>query len=318
MYFGLVNFTIQRGVNISFKEIGYKKMELFDSYRDIKNKESLDNYLKINSSSEEEDLSRKRNLTFNNEEKPPLDKYDENIDRYNVSYEVEEEKNKEKEDFNIKSENKIIKEMPFLKTIINFTNFLRINQDKFHFKIIFGVFIFIILCFIGIRYLYIYIYIGKYLNDKNIRIIENLSFDKIIPDCFLNLIYILDIELVVFMINWICLYAYFKGGEFNDFLSHIYWSFFSKSYFSYALVSSPIILYLFYQSETVITVTIYNIILYSLISLIFIFISVIIFYSFYEYPLRKLFKKIKVRKSNINLAEEEFDEDDDENYTIKA
>ena len=65
--------------------------------------------------------------------------------------------------------------MPFLKTIINFTNFLRINQDKFHFKIIFGVFIFIILCFIG---------------NKNIRIIENLSFDKIIPDCFLNLIYI--------------------------------------------------------------------------------------------------------------------------------
>ena len=53
----------------------------------------------------------------------------------------------------------------------------------------------------------------------------------------------MDIELVVFMINWICLYAYFKGGEFNDFLSHIYWSFFIKSYFSYALVSSPIILY---------------------------------------------------------------------------
>ena len=78
----------------------------------------------------------------------------------------------------------------------------------------------------------------------------------------------MDIELVVFMINWICLYAYFKGGEFNDFLSHIYWSFFIKSYFSYALVSSPIILYIFYQSETVLTVTIYNIILYSLISLI--------------------------------------------------
>ena len=119
-------------------------------------------------------------------------------------------------------------------------------------------------------------------------------------------------------INWICLYAYFKGGEFNDFLSHIYWSFFSKSYFSYALVSSPIILYLFYQSETFIKVTIYNIFLYSSINLIFVFISVIIFYSFYEYPLRKIFKTIKIRKSNINLAEEEFDEDDDDNYTVKA
>jgi len=166
------------------------------------------------------------------------------------------------------------------------------------------------------RYPYIWYYIWKYKN-ADVKFIENLSFDKIIPNYFLNIVYLMDIELVVFMINWICLYAYFKGGEFNDFLSHIYWSFFIKSYFSYALVSSPIILYIFYQSETVITVTIYNVILYSLISLFFIFFAVIIFYSFYEFPLRKIFKAIKIRKSYIKLEEEDFDEDDDDNYTIK-
>ena len=98
----------------------------------------------------------------------------------------------------------------------------------------------------------------------------------------------------------------------------IYWSFFIKSYFSYALVSSPIILYIFYQSETVIKVTVYNIILYSLISLFLIFINVIIFYSFYELPFKKILKKFKLRSSYINLESEDFDEDDDDNYTIKT
>ena len=313
MYFGLVNFTIQRGVNVSFKEIGYKKMESFKNFKAITQKGNFENNLSINDSSEEDNLMLNKILTFNNKTKLPLYKNNDVLERCSASYEVEEENNKEKENLYIKSENKIIKEMPFLKSTICFNNFHRRTSYKKCLITIFIFFALIILCLIFIKY----IYLNNISDDKDIKIIE-LSFGKIIPDYILNIIYILDIELVVFMINWICLYAYFKGGEFNDFLSHIYWSFFSKSYFSYALVSSPIILYLFYQSETFIKVTIYNIFLYSSINLIFVFISVIIFYSFYEYPLRKIFKTIKIRKSNINLAEEEFDEDDDDNYTVKA
>ena len=68
----------------------------------------------------------------------------------------------------------------------------------------------------------------------------------------------------------------------------------------------------FYQSETVIAVTIFNILLYSLISCFFVFLVVIIFYSFYEYPLRKIFKTLKIRKAYINIDDDEFDEEEND------
>ena len=77
-------------------------------------------------------------------------------------------------------------------------------------------------------------------------------------------------------------------------------------------MSSPVILYIFYQSETVIAVTIFNILLYSLISCFFVFLVVIIFYSFYEYPLRKIFKTLKIRKAYINIDDDEFDEEEND------
>ena len=148
---------------------------------------------------------------------------------------------------------------------------------------------------------------------------SDISLEKVITNYFLNILYVIDIEIVVLLINWIFFYLYFKGGQINDFLSHKYWSFFIKSYFSYISVSGLVILYILYQSETVIKVTAYNIILYSLISLFLIFINVIIFYSFYELPFKKILKKFKLRSSYINLESEDFDdEDDDDNYTIKT
>ena len=135
----------------------------------------------------------------------------------------------------------------------------------------------ILMCF------FIYIKI-VYLHLNN----DALAIDKIIPDYFFNIIYLVDIELVIFLVNWICFYFYFKGGQINDFLDNIYWAFFLKSYFSYILVLGSVILYIFYQSETVIKITIYNVILYSFINLILVLVSVIIIYSFFEYPLKKM------------------------------
>ena len=119
------------------------------------------------------------------------------------------------------------------------------------------------------------------------------------------------------MINWVFFFSYFKGGQINDFLSHIYWSFFIKSYFSYSLVSGLVILYIIYQSESVIKVSLYTIYLYSLISSFLIFIAVIIFYSCYEYPLRKIFKTLKIRKSYINLDDAELYEYENEDEYLK-
>ena len=97
----------------------------------------------------------------------------------------------------------------------------------------------------------------------------------------------------------------------NDFLNNIHWSFFIKSYFSHITVSSQIILYIFYHSETVITVGLFNIYLYSLISIIFIGLNTIICYILFELPLKKLFKECKFRKSNLDYDEHNIDEDED-------
>ena len=58
--------------------------------------------------------------------------------------------------------------------------------------------------------------------------------------------------------------------------------------------------------------TIFNILLYSLISCFFVFIVVIVFYSFYEYPLRKIFKTLKIRRSYINIDDDDFYEEEND------
>ena len=171
-----------------------------------------------------------------------------------------------------------------------------------------------ILFFIFVRYIFIYTNIEKKIENSNEkikgkRISDILSLEGLIPNLFLNILYVIDIELVVIMINWIFFYLNYKGGQINDFLSHRYWSFFIKSYFSYTLVSSLVILYILYQSETMIKVNTYTIFFYSLISSFFIFIASIIFYSCYEFPLKKIFKTLKFRKSYINL-DDEFSEEE--------
>ena len=307
MFFGLVNFTIQRGVNNICEENNYSQLYSID----------LAPTLKANIDSKEEDIKKN-----NNYDNIPSNKSLENTYAHDImSNSILEEKNdlfkisdnktnigikkNQTINFNIDiSENEIVKDMPFLISSIIFTNFHRKNQDKIYLKIILIIFILIICFFIFIHYIITNYTISRYI-DTDVKKSDNLSLDKLIPNNFLNIIYVIDIEIVVFLINWICFYLYFKGGQFNDFLSSMIWAFFIKSYFSYALVLSPTILYIFYQSETVITITIYNIFIYSLISIFLLFIFVIIYYSCYEYPLKKIFKTLKIRMSYTNIDDDE-------------
>ena len=326
MYFGLVNFTIHRGINNLNKDEKYKEYELLQSENQSINLEKtattgekkLGLYINNNNDLEEDKLSRI--LTYSRTNSTVFDEnsYYVSTKKNNLSLRDEDEKsntdaekenrgNKEKKE----NSNHILKKMPFLKSTVNFTNFHRKNQNKNSLKIILVIFLILLVFFISVRYIFIHIYITKDIKT-DARISDILSFEKIITNYFLNILYVVDIELVVIIINWICFYLYFKGGQINDFLNHIYWSFFIKSYFSYALVSCPVILYIFYQSETIVTVTIFNILLYSLISCFFVFIVVIVFYSFYEYPLRKIFKTLKIRRSYINIDDDDFYEEEND------
>ena len=340
MYFGLVNFTIQRGIN-DFNEDDKNNYELLEKEQISQLNEKKENKddelsnkidMRINSFSDDNKVYRA--LTFskpNNIFKKDIIYYN---DKMKKSFDEEYEKSKKNLDINMQMETDDIKtEMPFLKSTVNFTNFHRKNQDKKILKIILAIFIILILSFIFVRYIFIYTNIEKEIkkldeksnnitssdfNNTNVkRITDILSLEDLIPNLFLNILYVIDIEIVVIMINWIFFYLYFKGGQINDFLSHIYWSFFIKSYFSYALVSGLVILYILYQSETIFKVNLYTIFFYSLTSSFFIFIAIIIFYSCYEYPLRKIFKTLKIRKSYINLDDEEFNDEENENIGLK-
>ena len=331
MYFGLVNFTIQRGINdLNEDEKNNNEYELLEKEQISPLKENKDEELKkidigINNISENDRISR--SLTFSRQSSSIHDEnniYVKNED--NISFKAGYKKAKKNLDINAQEDtNDILIDLPFLKSTVNFTNFHRKNQDKKLLKIILAISIILILFFIFVRFIFIYANITKEIenNNENLKVVdisgekENnlaniLSLEKIITNYFLNILYVIDIELVVIMINWIFFYLYFKGGQINDFLSHIYWSFFIKSYFSYTLVSGLVILYILYQSETVIKLNLYTICFYSLISSFFIFIATIIFYSCYEYPLRKIFKTLKIRRSYINLDDDEFYEEENE------
>ena len=91
-----------------------------------------------------------------------------------------------------------------------------------------------------------------------------------------------------------------KNEEILDFLTAKYLSFFVKSYYSFSLVSTPIILYIFYQSETIVKLTLGNIYLYFSINIIFIILGDILLYGCFEFPLKKHSKLSSQKKKSQN------------------
>ena len=318
MFFGLVNFTIHRGANIN----GYSKVELLDStnktnieeinkkkdsWEDFHGSSFDDNYKNI--SNDKIDVDFKRNLTSENKELN--NKTNELLDNDKIN---DEDTTSLNLDDNFNEQSGIIQKMPFLKLPIILRNFHKRNQSNIKIVIIIAVpFLILLILFISLRYIIIGTYIKESIKEDNKKFIEKFSLEDIITNKFLNIIYLIDLEFFVLIINWIFFYFYYRGGQINDFFSHNYWNFFIKSYFSYALVSGPVILYIFYADETVIKVSIPNVILYSLINIIFVFFFTIIFYTYYEYPFRKLIKDLKGRKKTNEVIEEDDDECNREN-----
>ena len=215
MFFGLINYTIQSGINNSNIEDPYKNMELFESSQEQTkmnyNKENnrakssiafrTEGFNSINDYDSESELNMFRNVSYIERSKQLLGQKSENT----TLIASEKRKTQVSVDFIKSVEFDIIGEMPFLKTPISFTNFHRKYQDSC-FLIAIVIFSSILMCF------FIYIKI-VYLHLNN----DALAIDKIIPDYFFNIIYLVDIELVIFLVNWICFYFYFKGGQINDF-----------------------------------------------------------------------------------------------------
>ena len=326
MYFGLVNFSIQKGVSLYREKTNesYALIEMFENeqdneiYEDDMNKED-NNEIKENDDNIKDDkdiLGRKssENTSDKNEESTfkMSNSYGYSIKKkYFKNRKKKEEKNinaqkNEKEELDDK-----IKEMPFLISPLKFLNYHRgyHRQNCFRILIIFF-FIFIILSMF-IHMIMIY----HKSNKENVNNIDLFSLKDIIPDYFLNIFYLVDIELIVFMVNWIFFVLYSrseKSADIFDFFNNRYWSFFTKSYFSFTVISTPIIIYVFYQSETVIELYLGNIFLYFSINIIFILVGNILFYSCFEFPFKKIFKSFFIGEEIIKIENE--DEKNNEDY----
>ena len=202
--------------------------------------------------------------------------------------------------------------MPFLIWPTKFLNFHRDNEGKFFFVIIIILLFLLIFSFVGVHFFFIAIF---YKSDEDIKdiieLIEYKSFRDVLTNNIFNFIYVIDIDLVVFMVNWgfFILYSHgSKTADIYDFFNNNFWSFFIKCYFSFIIISTPIILCSFYSIETIIKLKFTNILLFSCIYLVLIFIFVVVFYSLYEMPLKKLLKFILI-KGKIS-EKNEIEEDD--------
>ena len=341
MYFGLINYSIQKGIVIYKKDKidKYSKLMLLKTNQDRENEYSIndtafeDEKLKIYADGK----NRRMNSTIlfggtlNDENiyelindqnyKVQLEKIAKDSskkDKSNsVNYKVKKrDKNKNlnpnstKEYSNTDTINDnelddLVKEKPFLIFPTKILNFHRENADKWCLKIIIGFIIIILISYIILHSVFLKYYKKPVIADNNYsQYLEDIAFDNIITNYPLNIVYSLDIELVVFLINWIFLIIYLRASKKSDvfdFMNNIYWSFFTKSYFSFMLISSPIIIYIFYQSESIITLNFSSTLLFSFINLTFILIINILFYSCFELPLKKIFKSIiNSRLPNIN------------------
>jgi hypothetical protein len=233
---------------------------------------------------------------------------DKNLD---INSSFNSELNDNKKSFSLNSDYDVtIKEKPFLKLPMQFLNFYKRNENRCYFKLIIIIFILLISFFFSAQF----IYVGKFAkfnkNDSKINIWEKLSLKEVIINPQLNFIYVIDIDLVVFMVHLIFFIIYSKGyksADIYDFFNNNFWSFFLKCYYSFIIISTPIILDIIYQSETVIEFDLSNLILFSFISLFIILLVVILFYSMFEIPLKKIFKSFLVKEEILS------DNTDDDN-----
>ena len=308
MFFGLINYSIQKGITDIYEDNNYKKYILLKDSKFYNGKDShSDININLNINLLKNNDNNDFSLSINDENEDDIN--DKNKDNNNK---IEINSESDKDNVNkTKKYNEQIEDMPFLILPIKFFNFNKRVKDSFFYYIII-VLSFLIIFFLSISkstFSYIFSKLNKNSEDK--EYIKELSLEKTISNNILNILYSFDIEIIVFISHWFIFILFFKESQvLRKFFNSIYWSFFVKSYYSFILISVPVILIIFYDSESIIKVHIYNFFLFSFINLIIIFISVIIFYSIYYLPLKKIFKYC-LKKDEI-IEDEEGDNEEEE------
>ena len=210
--------------------------------------------------------------------------------------------------------------------LLGFARLLKIlsKSSKLLFHILGILFLILIILFsFGQFFLYEYV---KYLNDLNDDDIHKYSdiLNSYNKDILTSIIMVFDTDIVVLLVNFMALFFYLKGDSIiNDFLNLNFFSIFNKIYFSFILMVNPVILYVFYNTESKINFNMQNCYLYSFACGFLIFIFSVFIYGFFELPYKKVFKlllknwEVPVEEKRLDLIEKQVinykkDEDKDD------
>ena len=322
MYFGLINYSVQKGI------ISLISLDLFNNNsnkkQEIKNEEEMD--LKYIPATDKKI----------DDEEDDDDDVDDNSGKINDSENYKDNNNKITKKENNEQDLRIeLKQMPFLIPGVKISSWLRNNKVRI-ISILIGL---LIILFIALHFIVLSSTVGSeynklrnQLNNTDIKykdedeeereekkndilcqkIDKLLVLSNYITNGFINFIFRIDIEIFVFLVQALLFILYFKGQNFiNDFYCHVFWAMLNKSYFSFILVANPMILFIFYQSETKILLNLFNLLLYSLISGGLIFLSAAFAYLFFELPYKRLLHLILSDDNKKEL--EDIDEEKEEN-----
>ena len=305
MFFGFINYSAQKGITSLYKTNSSQDRAMVD----------LSNMLsgEIETNEEEKNQSEKKEIESN-------------------EIEVKE----------IRDE--LIK-MPFLRSGVSIITWLKNHKDKIIVKII-GIIITILLLFFIFSHLIYYQItivadyekyydtLVKTRNDEDkvedINFLNNTKIDidyqnmedlllleNYITNPFINFMYRIDIELFVLLIQTLLFILYFTGNNFiNSFFCHIFWGVINKPYYSIILIANPLMLYMFYQSETKIILNFFNVTLYSIITGALSYLTGIFCYLFFELPYKRLIRHL-FSKEEKEEENEDNDGDDIDEYKEK-
>jgi hypothetical protein len=195
--------------------------------------------------------------------------------------------------------------------LLGFTRLLKIIKKKS--KLLFYILgiVFLILTIIFAFGQYILFKYNDFINDydgKNETIPKKLTDYN--NNTFISVLMLIDSDIVVLLVNFMALFFYLKSDNFiNDVLTLNFWGIFNKIYFSFILLVNPVILYVFYITESKIEFNMENCYLYSFACGIIIICLVILVYALLELPYKKTIKlflkrnEIKVGQKTLGYME---------------
>jgi hypothetical protein len=104
---------------------------------------------------------------------------------------------------------------------------------------------------------------------------------------------LIDSEIVVVLIHLMAFSFFYVGDNiFSNFLTSSMWNLFEKLYFSIILLINPVIIYVLAQCESRIHLTVYNLILYTLICGFIVILVAGFTFVFVESPMQNIVKLI--------------------------